>query len=490
MTVRPRLGKSLSLACAIGLGIAGPALAHDLGSYWPGLNLGEDGQVSIITVQVKDRLSDIKRLRDHGYAIAGIDLENNSVDVMTHTPDQSSALSILGFLVTGKKQIDTKAAPDTGYKTPEESAEALRLIAEAHPGIARLESLGKSVENRDIWAIKISDNPEVRELDEPTVMFNAMHHAREVMTTEVALDIAEYLASRYGSDADVTRWVENNEIWIVPQVNPDGSAKVWGGNNMWRKNARGGYGVDINRNYSYAWNGCNGSSGSTYADDYRGPSAASEPETKAMMNFAARIQPVFSISYHTYSELVLYPYGCNNSRTETRAVVEKVGGELASSLVRDSGSGTYTPGTPWELLYAVDGGDIDWLYHEHNTIAYAIEVNASRQGFQPPYRWRQPSVEKMRAGWQLLLNRLEQSGVRGFVADGAGRARPQATITVESMVGQQPTGLPPVLRTKADGTYHLVLNPGMYRLGFAAGGRTIVKEVTVGSGRVQLDVEL
>lgn len=102
----------------------------------------------------------------------------------------------------------------------------------------------------------------------------------------------------------------------MPMLNVDGSNQVFTHDTMWRKNAKGcpasgtcasHTGVDINRNYPYGWASCNGSSSSTRADDYHGPSAASEPETNAMMKLVADIRPVFDISYHAYSEVAALP---------------------------------------------------------------------------------------------------------------------------------------------------------------------------------------
>ena len=142
---------------------------------------------------------------------------------------------------------------------------------------------------------QISDNPEVDEV-EPAILYNSMHHAREVMTPEIGIDMVEYLLTRYGSDEKVTKWVNENEIWVVPMLNVDGNNRVWSGDSMWRKNTRNSYGVDINRNYPHEWGACNGSSGSTWSQTYRG-SAASEPETRYLMGLVANIKPVFDISY-------------------------------------------------------------------------------------------------------------------------------------------------------------------------------------------------
>jgi hypothetical protein len=474
----------LFLAALGGVTGATVATAHDA---WN----DADGKVAVVRVQVGKDKAEIKRLASEGYDVAGVDVKRGTVDIVAHDANEAASLKMRGFKVEAVSQVDTTLAPDQNYKTPAEIETILRQYANDYPGITRLESIGKSGEGRDIWALKITDNPGERELDEPAIFFNGMHHAREVMTPEVVLDTVEQLLTKYGTDATTTRWVDGNEIWVVPMLNPDGNNKVWTSNSMWRKNTRGGYGVDINRNYPYLWNSCGGSSGSTGADDYRGPSAGSEPETQAMMAFVRRIQPVFSISYHSYSELVIYPYGCNGSRVETRDVVEPIGNAMAQALPSDSGSGKYDPGTAWELLYDVDGGDIDWLYHDQHVIPFVIEVNTGTQGFQPAYRYRDPTVQKLRAAWTMLFQRMEGSGVRGVVRDQSDQPLSGASVTVKKL-GREgdlaPT--PYTWAIKSDGTYHVILNPGMYELTFMLMGRTVTKNVTIGAERVEMDVQL
>jgi hypothetical protein len=235
------------------------------------------------------------------------------------------------------------------------------------------------------------------------------------MTVEMVLQIIEELTKGHGTDPEITRWLKEVNVWLVPMVNPDGNAKVWGGSNMWRKNARGNYGVDINRNYPHKWGSCNGSSGSQGSETYRGPSAASEPETKVMMDLVSTVRPVIDVSYHSFSEIVIYPYGCQGERVPApmREIVEATGKELASKLTRDSGNGTYSPGTSWELLYAVDGGDIDWMLAEYKVLPYVIELNSSSAGFQPNYSLKARTMDKTRAGWRYIIKRVaEGPGVK------------------------------------------------------------------------------
>jgi carboxypeptidase T len=436
----------------------------------------------IVTIHLSDYRTGLRQLATDGYDVAGVDSGNGTVDVVVHGDGLALLKSLdLGDIVK-TQDIDPEVGPDQRYTTYAELTSMLRNYETRFPNLIRIESIGKSNEGRDIWAVKISDNVTMDE-DEPAIFFNAMHHAREVMTTEVAIDMIDQLTSKYRSDAGVTRWVDGNEIWVVPMVNPDGNNKVWTSNSMWRKNTREGHGVDINRNYPYAWGSCGGSSGSTYSDTYRGPSAASEPETQAVMGLVSRVQPVISVSYHSYSEIVIYPYGCDGERADAREVVEGLGQQLAATLIKDAGSGTYEAGTSWELLYAVDGGDIDWYHNAHGVLPYVIEVNSGSQGFQPPYSWRQSTVERMRPGWALMLDRLGQSGVRGSVTVNGQRAV-KGIVTVKSL--NQVLEDSHTYPLKNDGTFHVILSPGMYRVSFSDQDTVVSHDVTIGGERLEL----
>jgi len=341
-------------------------------------------------------------------------------------------------------------APDERYFNPEEIEEFVNKIHEDYPEITQIKVIGQTIEGRNILALKISDHANLDE-KEPAVLVNAMHHAREVMTPEITTDMIDYLTSNYGRNPKVTDWIDTNEIWVVPMLNLDGNNKMWNRDWMWRKNTRNGHGVDINRNYPTGWNSCNGSSGWTSAQDYRGTHPASEPETKAMMNLVSTIKPVFNISYHSYSELVLYPFGCRPKRTPSEEAVETIGKEIAKKI-------DYIPGTAWELLYNADGGDIDWMYTEHQVIPYVIEINSTNDGFHPNYTsMRDITVERNRAGWMHLLDRLKGPGIFGNVLKGQG-----GTIQIAKFQGE-------VIQTykiNPDGTFYIILSPGKYDLTF------------------------
>jgi hypothetical protein len=188
--------------------------------------------------------------------------------------------------------------------------------------------------------------------------------------------------------------------------------------------------------------------------------------------------------------LVIYPYGCDGEHTPDRDVVESLGRQLAGRLPKDGSSGTYDPGTSWELLYAVDGGDIDWYYNEHQVLPYVIEVSSSAQGFQPPFSWRQRTVEKNRAGWGFMIDRLAQSGIRASVSvdnqmavDGTVTLTPMNQSAVSAESGR-------VYKVKSDGTFHIVAEPGMYKLTVTSGDKTETREIMVAGQREDMVFKL
>ena len=411
--------------------------------------------------------------------ILGVDLKRGYIDLYL-SDSEYDWLKSAGYQLNIRNDKSILLRPDTEYKNPAEVESFLKDMHARYPDLTKLVSIGKSIEGRDIWAIKISDNPNTDET-EPAILFNSMHHAREVMTPEISMDIVEYLLTRYEGETKVRHWVDSNEIWVIPMLNVDGNNRVWDGNSMWRKNVRGGYGVDVNRNYPYKWGACNGSSGSRWSQTYRGESAGSEPETQALMNLVASVRPVFDISYHSYSELVLYPFGCRGEKTATHAVIAGIGNRIGSIL-------DYRPGTPWEILYGVDGGDVDWMYDQHQVIPYVIELNSSREGFQPRYdQWRDKTVEKNRPAWQYLLDRLDETAVRGVLKNSEGEVEKDFVVKVEQVTSTGGLKLFQKYKSNPDGSFHIVLNPGKYKFTFSKGSRsTKVEALEVSDKRVEL----
>ncbi|MEN9824289.1 MAG: Carboxypeptidase precursor [Pseudomonadota bacterium] len=363
------------------------------------------------------------------------------------------------------------------YLTPTEVVDRLAEFAQTYPAMTELKTIGFTRRKRPIQALVISANPENQ--NQPTVLFNAMHHAREVMTTEVVMHIAQELLQNYGRDTEITHWLDSARIILVPQVNPDGNQFVHDGQSMWRKNAWESdgrtFGVDINRNYPTLWGACNGSSTSKSSDSFRGPSSASEPETAAMMNLVLTERPVSNISYHSFSEMILYPYGCRTEKNPSLELFKSIGAEMKANNIDDRGNkNTYELGTAPELLYEADGTDADWQFREAGVVSFAMEVNGRMQGFQPSYsKWRDVTVERQMGAWKTLLRRSLLQGVKGMLK---ARALDQASYRISKVTNgiredfaAGDTSVRPFRPRSNEGFVFNTLLPGDYTLEISMG---------------------
>ncbi len=281
-----------------------------------------------------------------------------------------------------------------GYRTYSEINATLDSIHTAHPVITTAKfSLGLTGQGRDMWALKISDNPALDE-NEPEVFYTALLHAREPAAMEGLLYFMNYLTDNYGTNADVTELVNSRELYFLPCANPDGyvynQTTYPGGGGLWRKN-RNGNGVDLNRNFGLTWGLDDAGSSPIPTDEtYRGPAAFSELETQHIRDFVNARQIVAQLDYHTFSNLVLFPWSTSYFDGDGLTADNATFQMLADSCVYfcHSVNGVwYTPGTPWQILYNTNGGSIDWEYGEQTTKpkiwAMSLEVGGVSDGFWP-----------------------------------------------------------------------------------------------------------
>ena len=269
----------------------------------------------------------------------------------------------------------------TTYHTYSSLKTDLQNLVDQYPNITKLYDIGDSWEktvgiaDRDILAIKISDNVTNEEDDEPDILFMGGIHAREWISVEVPLYLAKYLLDLYGTDQKVKQLVDSREIWIVPLVNPDGLEYSRTYDRNWRKNRRdngnGSFGVDPNRNFGYNW-GLAGSSGDPLSDTYRGIAPFSEPETQAIRDFVATHEFYASISYHSYSQLVLYPWGYTKDAAPHKEQLSKMAEDMAN-IIKEVHGMNYTHRQASDL-YRASGDSEDWLYGAYNIAAFTVEL--------------------------------------------------------------------------------------------------------------------
>ena len=272
-----------------------------------------------------------------------------------------------------------------GYHSYTEVASDVAAVAAANPDIVSRFSIGKSSKGRDIWAVKVSDNVLVDEA-EPEVLFDGGHHGDEHMSVEMTLSILNWLVEGYGTDPRITSIVNQREIWIVLNVNPDGSEfDILNGRfHRWRKNRQptpgtSYVGTDLNRNYGYRWGDGGRTSTDPAAITYHGPAPFSTPEASAMRDFVAsrvvggRQQIRAAISFHEYGRLVMWPYGYTTTdvpadmTTQDHAALVDIGTTMAST-------NGYTPQQASDL-YVSAGTSRDYLYGKYRIFAYTFELS-------------------------------------------------------------------------------------------------------------------
>ncbi|QKW10903.1 zinc carboxypeptidase [Streptomyces sp. NA04227] len=286
---------------------------------------------------------------------------------------------------------------DSGYHNYDEMTKAIDDAVAKHSDIISKQVIGKSHEGKDIVAVKISDNVKDDEA-EPEVLFTHHQHAREHLTVEMALYLIKEFGDKYGSDDAIKKAVDGREIWIVPDINPDGGEYdlTDGEYQMWRKNRQPNegsqeIGTDPNRNWDFKWGCCDGSSTDPGAEDYRGTAPSSAPEVKVVTDFVnsrvvdGKQQIKAAIDFHTYGELVMWPWGWTSDEVTDGMTQDDI--DTFKAVGKDmAGSNNYTPQQS-SALYVTDGAIDDYLWGAQKVFAYTFEMypgDSGSDGFYPP----------------------------------------------------------------------------------------------------------
>jgi hypothetical protein len=266
------------------------------------------------------------------------------------TPDNWSLGSMGGYL-TYQQMLDNLDSMTAKYPN---------LISTRQP----IDPNNLTHEGFPIYWLRISDNPNTNE-PEPEILYDALHHAREPGSLSQLIFYMWYLLENYATDPEIKYLVDQTEMCFVPCVNPDGymynEQTNPNGGGLWRKNRRlnsgNNYGVDLNRNYGYQWGFDNtGSSPNTSSATYRGPSAFSEPETQNMRDFTTAHHFRIAMNYHTYGNLLVYPWGYNDQLTPDANTFL----DFSDIMTRKN---NYTTGTGMQTVgYTVNGDSDDWMY--------------------------------------------------------------------------------------------------------------------------------
>jgi len=307
------------------------------------------------------------------------------------------------------------------YHDYDELTTELQSLASTYPNICRLHDIGTSIQGRTIWALEITDNPDLDEM-EPEVRLIGCHHGNEDISVEVPLDICHYLLENYGVIPAVTDLVNNREIWLIPMMNPDG---LMAGT---RSNAAG---VDLNRDYGYM----------REFGDLSG--AYSQPETKAIRNNALDHNFCFSLTYHSGAEYINYLWNYTPVRTPDDTYIVELSNAYDSFV--DYG---ITEGYDW---YQTKGDCNDWSYGAYGGMDWTIELSYD---YEPPETQIDGILSDNRPAVLEFIDQALQ-GIGGVVTDETSGDPVDAMINIQQLDWPVFTQLPL-------GDFHRPLDTGTY----------------------------
>ncbi len=287
------------------------------------------------------------------------------------------------------------------YETVEETFAAADALIASQPTLARWVNAGPSWLKTqdpnagwDLKVLKLSNSAvPAPAAGKPKLLINSAIHAREYATAPLTLAFARWLVEGYGTDADATWILDHHEVHLLLHANPDGRKRAETGLS-WRKNVNNNFcantntrGVDLNRNFTFQWNSTNGqgSSGNACSLTYRGPFAASEPETQALEGYIRSLWPDrrgpgvndpapadtsgIHLDIHSFGQLVLWPWGATSNPAPNGSALATLGRRFAWF---NGHQPTQSIG-----LYPTDGTSDGPSYGELGVAAFTFEIGTS-----------------------------------------------------------------------------------------------------------------
>merc|ERR1719391_826915 len=242
----------------------------------------------------------------------------------------------------------------------------------------------------------------------PNVWIEAGIHAREWISPAVATYLVNELVDNYSMHPD---YIDKINWYFLPSANPDGYQYTFDTDRLWRKtrSPQGScYGVDPNRNWDFHW-AESGASSNPCTETFAGPSAFSEPEMRNIRDFVMTLDPVpvLSTCFHSYSQLILWPYGyAYNAYPDNYREIEALAIDAADALYQVHGT-VFDPINSADLYPAAGAAD-DWYKGGLGTrFAYTTELrDTGRHGFLLPADEIIPSGEEMWAAFEVVIKKM------------------------------------------------------------------------------------
>ncbi|XP_037883581.1 zinc carboxypeptidase A 1-like [Glossina fuscipes] len=376
-------------------------------------------------------LKDLESTSDSIIFIDGVHLLNKAISVVVAPHKVPDFLHVMGRWEIQYDLVDTNLQHQledsykqvakvrsgaygwTQYHELEDTYKWLQSLANEYPSVVTIVESGKTYEGRSILGVKISKGQSPK----PGIFVEAGIHAREWISAATATYLINELLT---SDVEAIKQMADNYDWYVfPHTNPDGFVYTHTTDRMWRKTRtpyeNGCFGADPNRNWGFHWNTV-GSSNKPCSDTYAGPSAFSEVETRTFSEYIQSLKGKISlyISFHAFSQLLLYPYGHTADLPENHEDLKQVFDVTVNAVSKRYGT-TYTGGNIYDAIYPASGASIDWAYANMDTkMSFCFELrpgpNAGIVGFNLPASQIKPNGEEIMDSLVAMVNEIEKLG--------------------------------------------------------------------------------
>ncbi|XP_051808606.1 carboxypeptidase A5 isoform X3 [Acanthochromis polyacanthus] len=274
------------------------------------------------------------------------------------------------------------------------------LVAE-NPNLVSKIVIGQSYENRPLNVLKFSTGGTNR----PAIWIDTGIHSREWVTQASGTWFAKKIVTDYGTDPALTAILNNMDIFLEIVTNPDGFYYTHNNNRMWRKTRKPNsgsscVGVDPNRNWDAGF-GLPGASSSPCSETYRGPRAESESEVKSIVDFVKSHGNIKAfISIHSYSQMLLYPYGYTRTPAKDDAELYSLAQKAITDLASLYGT-RYRYGSIIDTIYQASGSTVDWTYNQGIKYSFTFELrDTGRYGFILPANQIVPTAQET---WLALM---------------------------------------------------------------------------------------
>jgi murein tripeptide amidase MpaA len=328
------------------------------------------------------------------------------------------------YMIEAEEAMTPKAPASyfESYHNYEDTRAFYLGLAEEFPNLASfLPNIGQTYENREIFGFRFTGTGGS---NKPSIFFQCQIHAREWISSATCGYIINELLTNYANNGTETAVMDSVVFYVIPIINPDGYSYTWTNDRLWRKNRNPNdgaacSGVDINRNYNSHW-GEGGSSGSACSDTYRGPAFNSELESLTTISFFKQAAPsLMAIDFHSYSQLILRPYGWTRTDAPDEALLKEIGDGMRDEIAAVFGT-RYTSQKSIDL-YVTTGTTSDWFYDEEATsynagfraAGYTLELrDTGRYGFQLPPDQIIPSGQETLPAIIYAVQRIVRSPIR------------------------------------------------------------------------------